>query len=109
MNDLVVVVPTSFAPTSFALGKPNEGIHTHVLGVAVADVAMTAGAAYVIHRITDKPVLSVFVTLIGIGVFAHWYFGVDTTLNRALGLAESKARRYDSDERSSPTGRPQVL
>lgn len=70
-----------------ALGKPGEGIHTHVFGVAMADVVMTGLAAKWIANQTQRPVGFVFAGLIVLGVLAHHYFGVETTLNKALGLA----------------------
>ena len=69
-------------------GEPGKGIHTHVYGVAIADVAMTAGAAIIIGKATNKSIPAVFVGLMALGVVAHWYFGVPTTLNKKLGLAK---------------------
>lgn len=69
-------------------GKPGEGIHTHVAGFAIADVALTAGAAVLIARATNRSVPAVFVALMAVGVAAHWYFGVPTALNKKLGLAK---------------------
>lgn len=66
-------------------GAPGEGIHTHVFGVAIVDVAMTAGAAVVIGRATNQSIPLVFIGLIGVGTAAHSYFGVNTVLGEMLG------------------------
>jgi hypothetical protein len=72
---------------STIFGEPGKGIHTHVCGVAIADVAMTGAAAVFIARLTNKSVPVVFAALIALGIGVHAVFGVPTALNKQLGLA----------------------
>ena len=69
-----------------ALGRPGEGVHTHVLGVAVVDVALTVVLALVLHRVTGRR-WSVWVWLalaFAAGIAAHRAFCVRTTVDRML-------------------------
>lgn len=71
-----------------ALGKPGEGIHSHFgLGFAVIDVALTALAAYILSSSFNIGFIFAFLILIVLGIAMHYIFGVQTALNRAIGLA----------------------
>lgn len=76
-------------------GKPGKGIHRHVGGVAIADVIFTGLAAVVIAHVIDKPVPVVFGGLIVVGIGTHYVMGVNTALNRKLGLARGKPEATD--------------
>lgn len=67
------------------LGEPGVGIHKHFGGVAIADVLMTIGAAFVLHSLYPK--YSVWVYLIALfvlGIVMHRIFGVRTTVDKWL-------------------------
>ena len=53
-----------------ALGEPGKGIHFHVCGIAVMDVAFTALAA--------------FIVLMVVGTIVHYMLGVRTTITKAV-------------------------
>jgi hypothetical protein len=56
-------------------GKPGKGIHKHYCGVAIADVAMTGVAAFVILHLTNKSFPLIFAMLIVLGIGIHAAFG----------------------------------
>lgn len=65
------------------LGRPGEGIHTHVFGIAIADVLMTIGAAFVFHRLYPKySVWAYLIALFVLGIVLHRLFGVKTTVDK---------------------------
>jgi hypothetical protein len=67
------------------LGEPGKVIHTHVLGIAIADVLFTIIGAFLFHYIYPK--YSVWVYLIGLfllGIILHRLFGVKTTVDKLL-------------------------
>lgn len=73
-----------FQPDS--LGRPGEGFHTHVGGIAVLDVAATAVVGYLVAKKMDwNPALTI-AGAFAVGQFAHWYWGVPTAMTRRLGL-----------------------
>jgi hypothetical protein len=65
---------------SEALGKPGEGAHVHVCGIAVWDVLMTLVVAFIIAYYFNIPVLYSFVGLLIIGEVVHAALGVDTAI-----------------------------
>jgi hypothetical protein len=71
-------------------GEPNKGFHTHVMGFAIGDVAMTAVGASVIGKVINKPTANVFIGLIGVGIMVHWYYDIPTALNKKLGLVHDE-------------------
>ncbi len=71
------------------LGRPGEGIHTHVGGVAIADVAMTVGIAAMVAHATNYSFIIVLIFLLIIATALHYVFCVPTAGMIALGLANS--------------------
>ena len=70
---------------STMLGEPGKGIHTHVFGVAIADVVMTVVAAGLLHL--AWPRYSFWLWLVGLfllGILLHRLFGVRTVVDRWL-------------------------
>lgn len=68
---------------STLLGEPGKGIHTHVFGVAMADVGMTVLAAWFLHRVWSR--VSFWRWLLGLfllGILLHRLFGVRTVVDR---------------------------
>lgn len=69
------------------LGKPGEGIHVHVGGIAIADVIMTVGLAYGLSKYTGS-FMYMFVLLMIIATALHYAFCVPTAMTVALGLVK---------------------
>ena len=70
---------------SEAGGRPNEGVHRHVLGVAVFDLGLTVAACAVTAAILGFrwfPLILLVALLLG--VVAHRVFNVRTTFDRIL-------------------------
>lgn len=68
-----------------ALGRPGEGAHFHVCGIAVVDVALTLAAAWALWRWSGKGTFVAWALgAFALGVAAHRAFGVRTTVDRAL-------------------------
>ncbi len=70
------------------MSTPNEGIHSLRLGpYAIVDVAATVvGAgilAYFAGAVWFVPILF---SLVLLGVVVHWALGIDTALNKQLGI-----------------------
>ena len=70
-------------------GEPGKGVHsTRIFGLALFDLALTAVGAYLISKwIHINPILA-FIGLIFIGIGIHGFFGVNTQLNRWLGISK---------------------
>jgi hypothetical protein len=66
------------------LGIPGKGIHTHVFGIALADVVMTVALALVISRIAKTSLVYTTLGLFLFGIFLHRLFCVRTVLDKAL-------------------------
>lgn len=65
-----------------SLGIPGKGIHFHVFGIAIVDVMLTFGGAYIINRITGGNYLwFIFGFLLVMGFIFHKIFCVKTTIN----------------------------
>jgi hypothetical protein len=67
------------------LGEPGKGIHTHVLGIALADVFLTFVLAGFFYWL--MPRYSYWVWLVGmflLGILLHRVFGVRTVVDRWL-------------------------
>jgi len=73
-----------FSQYQNALGIPGQGIHTHVMGVAIGDILMTILGAYVYHRITGYTFWKCLVGLFVLGILLHRLFDVKTTLDKIL-------------------------
>lgn len=67
-----------------ALGKPGAGIHFHVCGIAVVDLALTFVAAWFLARWRGWPVWATFAVLFAVGTLVHLVVGVRTTVTKAL-------------------------
>jgi hypothetical protein len=69
--------------TKDVFGKPKEGVHRYrFCGIAIVDFGFTVIAACIISYFSHKNVGVVFLFLFTLGVFFHYIFSVDTTLNR---------------------------
>ena len=66
------------------LGKPGQGVHFHVLGIAVVDLFLTLLAAYFIARWRGCPFWATAVCLVGLGTLVHRAVGVRSTLTVAV-------------------------
>jgi fatty acid desaturase len=69
-----------------ALGEPRQGIHSfRIFDIAVFDVLLTFALAYVVNLVgnVQNYWLALLYTFI-VGIFMHWLFCVDTTVNRFL-------------------------
>jgi len=77
-------------------GKPGEGLHSwRVGGLAGVDLLITAGAAFALSRAIPglsfpgsslAKFLVTLIILIVAAVGVHYAFGVETALNKKLGL-----------------------
>lgn len=67
-----------------ALGKPGEGVHFHVMGVAVVDLALTALAAWALAKWRDWSFAWTFAAAMLLGLVVHAAVGVRTTLTKAV-------------------------
>lgn len=71
----------------FVFGMPGEGVHAYrLLGLAAVDVGLTLGAAVAVSYAAGLPLWQTVLGAFGLGVAAHWLFGVPTAANVALGL-----------------------
>lgn len=67
-----------------AFGKPNEGVHKHVLGIAVFDLVGTILACYLIHRVFHFNFWYVLIIALIASILIHKLFCVQTTLTKAV-------------------------
>lgn len=66
-------------------GKPKEGAHSiRLLNFAIVDVILTVLAGWIISMIFKVNMLWTVICLFIIGILLHWYFCVDTTLNKFI-------------------------
>ena len=66
-------------------GNPNEGIHAYSVGnIAIVDVALTVFVAWVVARLSGKPLWAVLLVFFILGIVAHRIFGVRTTIDKLL-------------------------
>ena len=70
------------------LGKPNEGLHKHVLGIAVVDVLATLVLAYAIYKLQPRKLgwnfWYILLSLFIIAILLHRLFCVNTTINKII-------------------------
>jgi hypothetical protein len=67
------------------LGKPNEGIHSiRIFNLAVVDILLTFICAFVFSKLSGVNFFKVLICLILLGIFLHWFFCVDTALNKMI-------------------------
>lgn len=76
---------------STALGQPGVGIHTHIGGIALGDVVLTALGAVVIGHFTGYRPFIVFLFLMLVSIPIHWAFGVPTVITTGLGFVDKPA------------------
>ena len=67
-----------------SLGVPNQGVHKHFMGVAIADVVMTILGAYLFHRLTGYSFWKCLLGLFLLGILLHRLFCVRTTIDKWL-------------------------
>ena len=67
-----------------ALGKPNQGVHKHYLGIAVFDLVATIILGYLIWKFTGVNPWVLAVVIAIITVLVHRLFCVNTTVNKAI-------------------------
>lgn len=66
------------------LGKPNEGVHKHMYGIAINDLISTLLVTFLIWFVTRmNPVLLVIMMAIAT-VLVHRLFCVNTTVNKMI-------------------------
>jgi uncharacterized membrane-anchored protein len=68
-----------------ALGRPGEGVHFHVGGVAIVDLGLTAVAAWALARWWGVSFWAVFAGLMALGLAVHRWVGVRTRLTKLFG------------------------
>lgn len=67
------------------LGEPGTGVHKYrVANVAIVDVIMTIIAAIVLAKIFNANTILILIVLFVIGIIAHRYFEVRTTVDKLL-------------------------
>lgn len=68
-------------------GKPNEGIHSYRFGgLAIVDVLLTVLLIFAIQPYMPTDLLTTCIIVIISFILIHKMFGVDTALNKMLGL-----------------------
>ena len=73
-----------FSQYKDALGIPGQGVHTHVMGVAIVDIVMTILLAYFFHRVTGYTLWKCILGWFVLGILFHRLFGVQTTVDKIL-------------------------
>jgi hypothetical protein len=68
----------------YSLGVPARGAHFHVGGIAIVDMLMTIIAAVILARMTNQNVIAIFILLMILATFLHWYFCVPTALTSLI-------------------------
>ena len=74
-------------PYKDVLGKVGEGVHSYrILDIAIFDVLVTIGIAWIIHRFFFPKIsfYLVLATFFGIGILLHRIFCVRTTIDKLL-------------------------
>jgi hypothetical protein len=77
---------TIFCKYKNILGEPNMGIHSfRFFNIAIVDVILTFILAFFIQKylFDESYYIILFLTFL-LGVFLHWIFCVDTTINSFL-------------------------
>jgi hypothetical protein len=68
-------------------GEPNKGVHSiRIFGFAFVDVILTIIIAMITGYLFNVSLIESLVFWFLLGIFAHWLFCVNTTLNTFLGL-----------------------
>jgi hypothetical protein len=73
------------------LGKPNQGFHKHILGIALFDVIGTLVISFIIYKLplwSEKPTKKfffiIFISVFLLGIILHRIFCVNTTVNKLI-------------------------
>ena len=78
-------MPFDFCKYKNMFGEPGKGAHSYrVMNIAVVDVLFTIIGAALISYFTKYPFPYVLAILFLLGIFCHWLFCVDTTINKAI-------------------------
>ena len=71
------------------LGEPKKGLHSYrFFNIAIIDVILTFILAFYIQKyilVDESYYVVLFLTFI-LGIFLHWIFCVNTTVNNFIGL-----------------------
>jgi len=68
-------------------GTPEKGVHSYrIFNIAIVDVILTLLLAMIITYFTKYSYKNILLFLLLTGIFLHWFFCVNTTVNRFLGL-----------------------
>jgi hypothetical protein len=67
-----------------SLGVPGQGFHTHVGGIAIADVIATFMGAWLITRFTGWTLLPTTLGFFILGVLLHHIFCVKTSFGKLV-------------------------
>lgn len=67
-----------------ALGEPGKGVHTHLFGVAVADVIMTILGSWIIAKTMNWDYVKTLGAVFLLGIILHRLFCVRTTVDKLL-------------------------
>jgi len=67
-----------------SLGKPNQGVHKHVAGIAIVDLLATILIAFGIAKWRKWNFFYVFGIIMVITIIVHRIFCVNTTINKAI-------------------------
>lgn len=67
-----------------ALGKPNEGVHKHVYGIAINDLLATVLVTFLIWYFTRMNPIVLIVLVAVVTVLIHRLFCVNTTINKMI-------------------------
>ena len=75
----------SLCPYKNLFGKPNESVHKYrILDIAIVDLILTIGAAYLISQYYKKDFKLILTILILLGIIMHRLFCVKTTIDKLL-------------------------
>jgi hypothetical protein len=69
---------------SEALGRPGEGVHFHVFGIAIFDLALALALAWILSDGTGASFAKWAAGVLLLGIVAHRIFGVRTAIDKAL-------------------------
>lgn len=76
---------SSLCPYKNLFGKPNEGVHKYrIFDIAIIDLLLTIGAAYLISRYYNQDFKIILAILILLGIIIHRLFCVKTTIDKLL-------------------------
>mgnify|MGYP001594651001 CR=1 FL=1 len=65
-------------------GKPKEGVHFHVFGIAIVDLSLTVLLAYLISRYKKINFLIVLTICMLVAIIIHYIFCVKTSINKII-------------------------